>query len=100
MQMDGFVGPLAREPKLTPRPDVSFRSARGRGRPLRVVPTAGALRAEDAVDLLQREAAQRIGFVHGEGEYRRGTLRNVIRACGEPGYVTAIHHSLVRSHSL
>src|SRR6266851_6897350 len=96
--MDGFVGPLAREPELTPRPDVSFRSARRRGRPLGAVPTASALRAEDAVDLLQREAAQWIGLVHDEHETRRGTLRIIVRAGGKSDLERVIPECLVESH--
>ena len=96
--MDGFVGPLAREPKLTPSPDVAFRSTRCRGRPLRSVPTAGALRTEDAIDLLHREAAQRIGLVHDEHETRRGTRRIVIRARGKPDLERVIPKRLVESH--
>src|SRR5437763_15510663 len=100
MHVDGFVGPLAREPELTPSPDVAFRSTRCRGRPLRSVPTACALRAEDAIDLLHREAAQRIGLVHDEHETRRGTRRIVIRARGKPDLERDIPTRLVESHDL
>ena len=98
MHMDGFVGPFAGEPELTPRPDVSFRPARRRGRPLRANPTAGALRAEDAVNLLQCEAAQRIGLVHDEHEARRRTLRIIVRASGKSDLERVIPECLVESH--
>src|ERR1700730_1378578 len=95
--MDGFVGPLAGQPELTPGPDVSFRTARRRGRPLRANPTTGALRAEDAVDLLHREAAQGIGFVHDKHEARRGALRVVVRAGGKSDLERVIPKCLVES---
>src|SRR2546429_6111136 len=50
---------------------------------MRSVPTARALRTENAIDLLQREARKRVALVHDEYQTGCGPLRIVVRATGE-----------------
>src|SRR5207245_1794190 len=50
VRVNGLVGPFTRESELTPGTDVLLGTTRSGRRPLRAVPCAAALRAEDAVD--------------------------------------------------
>ncbi len=52
VQVDGLTRPLALQSELVPGPEVALGPACRRGRPLRADPPAGALRAEDAINLL------------------------------------------------
>src|SRR5262249_43978804 len=83
VQLDRLVGPFTRKAKLTPRADGLLRPARRRRRPFRPVPGAGALRAKDSVDLVERESGEWIRLVHDEHEARRRALRIVVRAARE-----------------
>ena len=81
--MDGFVGPLAGQAELSPGANVLLRPACRRGGPFGTHPRAGALGAEDAVDLIEREASERIALVNHEHQSRCRALRIVIRPVGE-----------------
>src|SRR5207248_4585392 len=83
VQVDRLVGPLPGQPELSPGADVLLRPSRRRAGPLRADPRAGALGAEDAVDLIEGEARERIALVDHEHQPGSRAFRIVVRAVGE-----------------
>ena len=80
--VDRPVLPLAREPELAPRADVLLGSARvARHEHFAVLfVAAGALRAENAVQLLHGEARDRVVLVHEDDRSPAASARRVPRA--------------------
>src|SRR5581483_3955730 len=74
--MDALAGPCTGQAKLPPRADILITAAGTPCRPLSSLPPACTLRAEYSIELLDREAGQRILLVHKD--HIRGHLRRLI----------------------
>ena len=78
--MDWFVRPLARQSKLSPRPQVLLWPACYGRIPLRTLPSATAFRPEDPIQLIHGQPMQWVVLVHEEDRRRRIPLLQIERA--------------------
>src|SRR5207248_500775 len=94
-----LAGPLTGQPKLVPRSKILFRPAGGGGGPLGANPAAGASFPVNAVDLIEREAGERILPVHDEHEAGSRALRVVVGAAGKPNLQRRVPELALERHA-
>src|SRR5260370_38180164 len=81
---DGLVGPFSGQSELAPRADVGFRTARHAVlHPVEPLPSAGALGAEDSIQLLESELVDWIVLVDKHRQRARFAW-HVVAAGGDP----------------
>ena len=76
VNVNRFVRPFIRQTELAPRANVFLRAARKRRIPGQPLPTAGALRAEDSIQLIEGQLGYRIVFVDKDPQ-RKGPAPHV-----------------------
>src|SRR5437868_4169159 len=64
--VDGTIGPLARQAKLSPRAKILLRAACKFGMPIGSHPAASPLRSECAIELRHGDFGQGIGVIHDD----------------------------------